>query len=104
MNRRRNVRTRLALAAALHLLVLSGLAIGQTAPPPPPVLTFVGSIPLANVNGRMDHMSVDLTGERLFSAAFDHHTLEVIDLKTGKQVRSLPFDNPQNSYYVSSVN
>ena len=70
--------------------------MGQTAPAQPAALTFIGSIPLANVSGRMDHMSVDLTGQRLFSAAFDNHTLEVIDLKTGKQVKSLPFDNPQD--------
>src|SRR5579883_2689039 len=97
--------TRLAFAAALQLLAFSALAVGQTTPPQKaPVLTFVSSMPLANVDGRMDHMSVDLTGQRLFAAAFDNHTLEVIDLKTGKQVKSLPFDNPQNSYYVSSVN
>lgn len=98
--------TRPALTVVLQLLVFSGLAIGQTAPPSQkaPVLTFVGSIPLAHVDGRMDHMSVDLTGQRLFSAAFDNHTLEVIDLKSGKQVKSLPLDNPQNSYYVPSVN
>jgi hypothetical protein len=100
------VRTRLAFAAGLQLLVLSGLAMGQTATPPQKtlVLTLVGSIPLANVDGRMDHLSVDLKGQRPFAAAFDNHTLEVIDLKTGKQVKSLPFDNPQNSYYVASVN
>ncbi len=96
--------TRLSFAVALQLLVLSGPAMCQTAPPQAPALTFAGSIPLANVDGRMDHMSVDLIGQRLFSAAFDNHTLEVIDLKTGKQVKSLPFDNPQNSYYVPSVN
>jgi DNA-binding beta-propeller fold protein YncE len=100
------VRTRLAFAAALQLLVFSGPAMAQTTPPPQkaPVLTFVGSISLTNVDGRMDHMSVDLTGQRLFAAAFDNHSLEVIDLKTGKLVKSLPFDNPQNSYYVPSVN
>ena len=99
------MRTRLAFAAALQLLVFSGLPMGQTAPPQKaPVLTFVSSIRLANVDGRMDHMSVDLKGQRLFAAAFDNHTLEIIDLKTGKQVKSLPFDNPQNSYYVPSVN
>jgi len=97
--------TRLAFAAALQLLAFSALAVGQTTPPQKaPVLTFVSSITLANVDGRMDHMSVDLKGQRLFAAAFDNHTLEVIDLKTGKQVKSLPFDNPQNSYYVNSVN
>jgi DNA-binding beta-propeller fold protein YncE len=99
------VKPRLAFAAALQFLVLSGPAMGQTASPQKaPVLTFAGTIPLANVDGRMDHMSVDLKGQRLFAAAFDNHTLEVIDLKTGKRVKSLPFDNPQNSYYVPSVN
>src|SRR5579862_5416971 len=98
------MRLRLA-CAALQLLVLPCLAMGQTAPPEKaPVLTFAGSIPLADVNGRMDHMSVDVTGQRMFAAAFDNHTLEVIDVKTGKQLKSLPFDNPQNSYYVPSVN
>jgi len=72
------VRTRLAFAVALQLMVLSGPAMNQTASPTQkaPVLTFVGSIPLANVDGRMDHMSVDLVGRRLFSAAFDNHTLD----------------------------
>lgn len=97
---------RIGLAcAALQLIIWPCLALGQTAPPEKaPVLTFVGSVPLANIDGRMDHMSADLMGQRLFAAAFDNHTLEVIDLKTGKQVKSLPFDNPQNSYYVPSVN
>src|ERR1700728_3028343 len=90
--------------AALQLLVLPCLAMGQTAPPEmAPVLKFAGSIPLADVGGRMDHMSVDVAGQRLFAAAFDNHTLEVVDLQTGK-LKSLPFDNPQNSFYIPSVN
>jgi DNA-binding beta-propeller fold protein YncE len=91
---------------ALPGLLLPSLAKGQIAPPPQqaPVLTFVDSIPLAHVEGRMDHMSVDVPGQRLFSAAFDNHTLEIIDLKTNKQVKSLEFNKPQNSYYVPSVN
>ena len=100
------MKTRLAYAVALQLLALPSLAMGQTLQPPQkaPVLTFVGSIPLANVDGRMDHMSVDVTGERLFSSAFDNHTLEIIDLKTSKQVKSLELNKPQNSYYVPSAN
>jgi DNA-binding beta-propeller fold protein YncE len=93
-------------ALALPAVLLPSLALGQIAPPPqqPPVLTFIDRIPLAKVDGRMDHMSVDLTGQRLFAAAFDNHTLEVIDLKTNKQVKSLELNKPQNSYYVPSVN
>jgi DNA-binding beta-propeller fold protein YncE len=67
-------------------------------------LTFIRSIPLDKVEGRMDHMSVDVKGQRLFSAAYDNHTLEIIDLKTNKQVKSLELNKPQNSLYVPSVN
>jgi hypothetical protein len=90
------MRVGLAYAAALQLVVLPSLAMGQTAPPPAkaPVLTYIGSIPLPKAQRRMDHMSVDLTGQRLFSAAYDKHTLEVIDLKAGKVVKELELNEP----------
>ena len=101
------MRIGLAYAAALVLLVLPSLAMGQTAPQARrvPVLRFIGSIPLPQVQGRIDHTSIDLMGHRLFSAAFGNNTLEIMDLKTDKlvdQIKSL--DSPQNSYYVPSVN
>jgi DNA-binding beta-propeller fold protein YncE len=100
------MRTRLLYVAALQLLVLPGLAKGQTAPQPQsaPVLTFIGRIPLP-IDGRIDHTSIDLAGQRLFASAFGSNTVVVIDLKTGKvigQIKSL--NRPQNSYYVPSVN
>ncbi len=100
------MRIGLAYAAALQLLVLPGLAAAQNRQPAetPPVLIFAGSIPLGKVDGRMDHMSADLKGQRLFSAAYDNHTLEVIDLKAGKVVKELELNEPQNSSYFPSVN
>lgn len=100
------MRTRFAYAAALQLLVLPGLAMAQTAPQPPkaPLLKFAGRIPLP-VGGRIDHTSIDLAGQRLFSSVFGADTVVVIDLKTNKvinQIKSL--NKPQNSYYVASVN
>ena len=100
------MKTHLAYAAALQLFVLPGLAMGQTAPPPQsaPLLKFSGRIALP-VDGRIDHTSVDLTGQRLFSSVFGSDTVVVIDLKTNKvinQIKSL--NKPQNSYYVPSVN
>ncbi|MGH8301469.1 MAG: YncE family protein [Steroidobacteraceae bacterium] len=92
-------------AAVFQLLTLPALA--QTAAPAaraPAVLTLTGRIPLARVRGRMDHVSVDVSGRRLFAAAFDNHTLEVIDLAAGRQVRTLELDEPQQSYFVPSVN
>jgi hypothetical protein len=72
----------LALLAPVALLASSTFAQSQA------VLDLKARIPLANVNGRMDHMAVDLTGQRLFAAAFDNHTLEVIDLPAGRPART----------------
>ncbi len=78
------------------LLLLPGLAAAQ-APAP---LKLSARIPLANVDGRMDHMAVDIDGQRIFATAFDNHTLEVIDLRTGKQVGTIRnLDEPQGGYY-----
>ena len=94
-------------SAMIQLLALPALAAAQTAAPPAKasaVLTLAGTIPLAHVRGRMDHVSVDVPGRRLFAAAFDNHTLEVIDLSAGRQTRRLRLDEPQQSYFVPSVN
>jgi DNA-binding beta-propeller fold protein YncE len=62
-------------------------------------------IPLKNVEGRMDHMSVDVKGRRLFATAFDNHTLEVIDLKTNQQVRTIRnLNEPQGAYFDAGTN
>jgi DNA-binding beta-propeller fold protein YncE len=102
------MRTRLACTAVLPLLLLPSLAIGQIPKKSPfeapQLFAFTRSITLPNVRGRIDHMSVDLKGQRLFVAAFDNHTLEVIDLRAGKVVKTLPLDEPQNSVYIHSVN
>ena len=100
------MRTGLAYGAALQLLVWPSLLMGQTAPQPPqaPLLTFVDRIPL-QIDGRIDHTSIDLAGQRLFSSVFGADTVAVIDLRTNKvvnQIKSL--NKPQNSYYVASVN
>src|SRR5260370_2493779 len=68
-------------------------------------LTPKTPITLTKVEGRMDHLGVDVQGRRLFATAFDNHTLEVIDLKTGRQVHTIPdLDEPQGSYYDAATN
>jgi hypothetical protein len=54
-----------------------------------PSLRLVQAIPLPGVNGRLDHMAVDLEKKRLFVAAVDNGTLEVVDLAAGKVINSL---------------
>ena len=83
------------------LLVLSGLACGQESS----ALSLKSHIPLPNVNGRIDHLSVDVKGQRLFVAAVDNHTLEVIDLKTGQRVHTITdLAEPQGVFYDASTN
>jgi DNA-binding beta-propeller fold protein YncE len=70
-----------------------------------PALTPKNPIRLSKVEGRMDHMSVDVKGQRLFATAFDNHTLEVIDLKTGRQIHTIPdLNEPQGAYFDPETN
>ena len=64
-------------------------------------LRLVNRIQLPQVRGRIDHMAVDLKGQRLFVAALGNNTLEVVDLKRGERVTSISgFDEPQGLVYI----
>ena len=66
-------------------------------------LRLVQSIPLVGVEGRIDHMVLDLQGQRLFVAAPGNGSVEVIDLRLGRRVRSLRgFREPQGVDFVPS--
>src|SRR4051812_8118595 len=87
----------------LLYLALAGTAVAQ-APKPQP-LRLQKSIPLPGVEGRLDHMAVDLKGQRLFVAATGNGSVEVIDLKTGKLLRSVKgFKGPQGIAYCPESN
>ena len=59
-------------------------------------LTITASIELPQVEGRIDHLAFDVAGQRLFVAALGNNTVEVLDAKAGKHLRSLPgFREPQ---------
>jgi DNA-binding beta-propeller fold protein YncE len=91
---------RSGLALCAMVLFLAGLAFGQSS-----ALKLTQRIALPNVNGRMDHMGIDIGGQRLFATAFDNHTLSVIDLKAGQQVRLVPdLNQPQAAYYDAATN
>ncbi|HEX7895784.1 MAG TPA: hypothetical protein VF447_16410 [Terriglobales bacterium] len=69
------------------------------------VLSLQTQIQLPGVKGRIDHFSADINGDRLFVAAVENHTLEVIDLKSGKRVHTInDLGEPQGVYYDSSTN
>ncbi len=69
------------------------------------VLTLESQIALPGVKGRIDHFSVDLKGQRIFVSAVGNNTLEVIDLKAGKRVRSISgLEEPQGVFFDPSTN
>jgi DNA-binding beta-propeller fold protein YncE len=69
------------------------------------LLRLVRTIPLPNVEGRIDHLDVDIKGHRLFVAALGNNTVEVVDLQKGEQTQSLRgFDEPQGIRYLPASN
>jgi DNA-binding beta-propeller fold protein YncE len=82
------------------LVALAALAWGQAAPP----LRLEKTIELPDVQGRIDHLSIDLKGERLFVAALGNNTVEVIDIKGGKRAKTIAgLREPQGVRYVPDV-
>lgn len=92
--------------AAMIFLMISFLGVGAQAEPPraqagghePLVLKAV--IPLPGATGRMDHMSVDLQGKRVFASDIGSGNVYVIDAGTDRVVHVLHgFGEPQGNYY-----
>jgi len=68
-------------------------------------LRLVQTIPMPNVKGRIDHMDIDLDGKRLFVAGVENGSMEVLDLNTGKWIRSIAgFKTPTEMCYVHELN
>jgi DNA-binding beta-propeller fold protein YncE len=85
--------------SVLTLAVLATLSTQAYAQDHAP-LRLVQTILMPNVKGRMDHLGVDIKGKRLFAAALDNNTVEVMDLKAGKRVQSIPGQSkPQGIFY-----
>jgi DNA-binding beta-propeller fold protein YncE len=83
------------------LLLLGGLAQAQEAK----ALALKTRIELPNVNGRIDHFSADVKGQRLFMAALGNHTVEVMDVQRGKRLHTISdLAEPQGLYYDPSTN
>src|ERR1035437_1661757 len=62
---------------ALFLLVATA-AYGQETK----FLSLAARIDLPDVNGRIDHLSADLKGHRLFVSALGNHTVEVLEVQS----------------------
>ena len=59
------------------------------------------TIPLPEVEGRIDHLAVDVLANRLFVCALGNNSVEVIDLQKGERVRSIArLGTPQGVAYA----
>lgn len=62
------------------------------------------TIPLSGVDGRIDHLSIDIRSKHLFVSALGNNTLEVVDVGAGKLLVSLPgMHEPQGSGFAPDL-
>jgi DNA-binding beta-propeller fold protein YncE len=80
------------------IAALVGVASANAQESPLPHLS--GRVDLPKVEGRIDHFSADIKGERVFMSALGNHTVEVIDAKADKRVKTLTgLAEPQGVLY-----
>src|SRR5262245_20343602 len=84
------------------LLTCAAVSLMATAPAP---LLLERKIELPDVQGRIDHLPIDVPGKRLFLAALGNDTVEVIDFGTGRRLRSIHgVGEPQGLLFAAGVN
>jgi YVTN family beta-propeller protein len=101
MNPPENLKRGTSMRTLVCLVFLIGSLHAQSSEP----LRLVASVAMPNVEGRIDHMSIDTKGQRLFVAALGNNTLEVIDIKNSKQLRTISgLHEPQGIAYTPNTN
>jgi DNA-binding beta-propeller fold protein YncE len=83
---------------AIAVLTSAGAVQAQVVAGP---LILEAKIPLGEVGGRIDHLSIDIKRQRLFVAELGNNTLGVVDLAAGKVMRRIEgLSEPQGVAYV----
>src|SRR5215510_9525294 len=89
----------------LGLITVASMAGAHAPAQEKPPLRPTQTIALPNVEGRIDHLAVDVQSQRLFLAALGNNTLEVIDLKAGKVAHSVKgLREPQGVAFIPEAN
>ena len=71
----------------------------------PPSMKRIDSIPLEGVDGRLDYFAAAPKTGRLFVAAPENHSVEVIDLKAGRRIRQITgINEPQGLAFAPDIN
>ena len=82
--------------------LVAGLAMMAAAAPP---LRLEHKVEMPDVDGRIDHLSIELKTGRLFMAALGHDTVEVIDVSAARRIQTLRgVPEPQGVLYVPAAN
>src|SRR2546430_7995965 len=90
------------IAAALALLPTQAPTIAQTTEAA--ALQLEAKIPLGNVNGRIDHMAIDLARQRLFVAELGNNSIGIVALNNRRLLRNIEeLKEPQGVAYVPST-
>jgi YVTN family beta-propeller protein len=86
-------------------IVVLSISAGETfAEPEGPALQLEAKIPLGDVNGRIDHMSIDPSRRRLFVAELGNNSVGVVDLKERKVINVIAgLKEPQGVGYHQST-
>jgi YVTN family beta-propeller protein len=86
---------------ALMLIAPCANLHGQSGQP----LMLVQTIPIPDVKGRLDHLWVDAGSKRLFVAGLENGSVEVIDLRSAKWLRTIPgLQKPQGILFIPRIN
>ena len=92
------IRATLAIGLGLAAALVSSAARPEAAR----TLTLSQSIELRSVQGRLDHLSFDSEGSRLFVAALAADSLEVVDLRAATRITRIEHLNePQGVLYLA---
>jgi DNA-binding beta-propeller fold protein YncE len=69
------------------------------------IIKLEKTIPLPKVEGRIDHLAVDLKMNRVFIAALGNNTVEIVDLTKGERIHTISgLEEPQGVAFVPETN
>src|SRR6476659_7374622 len=89
------------MRTAARAATVSALALFCAATASSQSLVLAQTIELPGVTGRIDHLDIDVEGNRLFVAALAAGSLEVLDLRTGKRTAQFGrLSEPQGVAYL----
>lgn len=84
--------------ALLGLIVASSVGAAEPAP-----LMLDYQVPLGEIQGRIDHLAIDVARERLFVAELGNDSVGIVDIKTRRVIRTIAgLKEPQGIGYESS--